>query len=102
MKYDVNSSFFVGSVASLNPYNYHAFRIIITVILFVGYGVKNILMGSATYDRGQIIPHILAFKTCALITYPAYLEYYDFGYGFMLADFPWANYPLRFTLGNPL
>ena len=51
---------------------------------------------------GEIIPNILTFKTCALITYPAYLDYYDFGYGFMLADFPWANYLLGFTLGNPL
>jgi hypothetical protein len=40
---------------------------------------------------GQIVPHVLAMKMPALLMYPMYVEYVEYGYGWMSADFPWAN-----------
>ena len=59
--------------------------------LFVKYLVKSLLTVPTSHNLGQIIPHILALKTGALILYPTYGEYVDFCSGFMTADLPWAN-----------
>jgi hypothetical protein len=39
-------------------------------------------------------------KTIPLALYPTYAEYINYSYGFMFADFPWANNYFSSILGN--
>jgi hypothetical protein len=89
-------------VSEYNNYQFHLVGIIVVAIIFIKYSIKVLLTSPKTFDKGQIIPHILALKVGGFILYPTYMEFYDFCYGFMVADFPWANTAIGNALGDPL
>jgi hypothetical protein len=80
---------------------FYIIGVIIICILFVKYLIKAVVTVPNSPNIGNIIPHILSLKVGALILYPTYLEYINFCYGFMFADFPWLNSYFGSNLGDP-
>jgi hypothetical protein len=64
---------------------------VIIAVLFVNSFIKATCTASNSKDMGEITPHILSLKTCALVIYPIYPQVASFCYGLMAADFPWLT-----------
>lgn len=70
---------------------YYLIGVSITSLLLIIYLIKIICLVPATYNKGEIIPHVMAIRIGALALYPTYPEYINFCYGFMTTDLPWFN-----------
>ena len=83
---------------------YYVIGISLLLILLVEYMIKlgccvSDSSASAS-DKGNIIPHIMAYKCGSLAIYPAFPEYVNYCYGFALADLPWLNEYFSDVLSN--
>ena len=82
-------SFYTSYIQNSGEYYFTIFGYVIVAVLF-----GNLLLkASCTYpnskDLGEVVPHILALKTCALVVYPIFPQIANFCYGLMGADIPW-------------
>lgn len=85
-------SFYISYVKNSGEYYFTIFGYVIVIVLF-----GNFLLKSCTCPKsknlGEIVPHVLALKSCALSVFPIYPQVANFCYGLMGADFPWfASY----------
>lgn len=60
------------SVLTQKNYFYHFFGLFISIYLLIFYLIKGALINPEHHDKGQIIPHILLYKSIVLAVYPAY------------------------------
>lgn len=70
---------------------YFIIGISILALLLLEYILKLSCTVPHTPDKGNIIPHIMAFKCGSLAIYPAFPEYINYCYGYALVDLPWLN-----------
>jgi hypothetical protein len=89
--YDLSSPEFYKSSIQEQSHYYFLIGIVFT-LLFVGqYVVKLCFTVPKTNDCGDSLTHVFVIKCGALAVYPAYPEYINFCYGWMMMDLPWAN-----------
>lgn len=101
LSYDLDGPEMYASMVRYEGTHYpEIIGVLFVVIVFVKYSVKALVTVPESPNPGNIIPHLFAYKIGALLLYPTYIEYMQFCYGFMAADFPWANKPLGEALGN--
>jgi hypothetical protein len=81
----------LASIIKTKKYDYYLFGLIVTVFLLVSHLIKSTISGISSDDKGEIIAHILSIKFVGLAVFPAFAEYLNFIYGFMIADLPWLN-----------
>lgn len=79
------------SVLRHQRYYYHFFGLFVSIFLLLFYLIKATLTDPNFKDKGQLIPHILLYKSIVLAVYPAYGELISYCAGFMTADLPWLN-----------
>lgn len=89
------------SVLTHQNYYYHFFGLFISIYLLIFYMVKGALIDPENNDKGQLIPHILLYKTIVLAVYPAYGEMISYCAGFMAPDLPWFNLYFGESLSDP-
>jgi uncharacterized membrane protein SirB2 len=78
-------------IQNSGKFYFSIFGFVIVSLLFVNFFIKATCTASNSYNMGEIVPHILALKTCALMTYPIYPLVANFCYGLMAADIPWLT-----------
>jgi len=68
------------------------FGIVIVSVLFLNFIIKATCTSPLSKNQGEIIPHILSFKTLTLMVFPLYPQVVNFCAGLMSSDFPWLSY----------
>ena len=94
VSYDLSNPEFVASISKQKVgYVYCIFGIVVTVFLLANYLVRALKTcpNEAVCEYGQIFPHIMALKCAPFVVYPIFAEEVAYAYGFMTAEFPWAN-----------
>jgi hypothetical protein len=74
-----------------SEYYYSIIGMVIIATIFLNFFVRATCTASSSRNLGEIMPHILALKTCALMIFPIYPQIASFCYGIMAADLPWFS-----------
>lgn len=91
LSYNINDPEFTMSVLSQHSYYYNFFGLLLCIYLFCFYFVKGVVLDPHGKDKGQLVPHVLLYKTAVLAVYPVYGELISYCAGFMAADLPYLN-----------
>lgn len=84
-------TFYMSYLQTSGQFYYSIFGFVIIAALFLNFFVRATCTASHSRNIGEIVPHILALKTCVLMVFPIYPQLSSFCYGMMAADLPWLS-----------
>jgi hypothetical protein len=76
-------TFYMSYLQNSSEYYYSIIGMVIIATIFLNFFVRATCTASSSRNLGEIMPHILALKTCALMIFPIYPQ--------MAADLPWFS-----------
>jgi hypothetical protein len=82
-------SFYLSYLQTTDEFYLSIIGFVIVGLLLFNFFVRATCTASRSRNIGEIVPHILALKTCALMVFPIYPQISSFCYGLMAADLPW-------------
>jgi hypothetical protein len=82
-------SFYLSYLQTSGEFYLSIIGFVIVGALFINFFMRTTCTASHSRNIGEIVPHILALKTCALMVFPIYPQIASFCYGLMAADLPW-------------
>ena len=91
VEYALSEPAFYRSLLAEHSLHYFVIGISILALLLLEYLLKLSCTAPRTSDKGNILPHIMAYKCGSLAIYPTFPEYINYCYGYALVDLPWLN-----------
>lgn len=82
-------SFYLSYLQTTDQFYLTIIGFVIVGTLFLNFIVRATCTASRSRNIGEIVPHILALKTCVLMVFPIYPQISSFCFGIMGADLPW-------------